>query len=153
MCGSGGMASTILDISTKWSDQLDTSFTLPQTRKTCYPLDRRVGGCRSQSGCYGEEKISLPQLESIPGSPTHIPSLFWLLLCSNVDWYTVICPCLLLVLSELGTLEFHWIPKMFKVCRTYYEAVVGMYFGLGPDILALVSVEMTNQQTLPCVDR
>jgi len=38
----------------------------PQGKSPWYPLDRRLGGPQSQSGCSGEEKNSQPLLELKP---------------------------------------------------------------------------------------
>jgi hypothetical protein len=66
--GSGGIAARILDLGTRW--RWAVSFTprplYPQGKSPWYPLDRRLGGTRSLSGCGGEEKNSqlLPGLET-----------------------------------------------------------------------------------------
>jgi hypothetical protein len=66
-CGSGGIATHILDLGTRWRRVV--SFTpwplYPQGKSPWYPLDRRLGGMQSWSGC-SEEKISqlLPELEA-----------------------------------------------------------------------------------------
>jgi hypothetical protein len=66
--GSGGIAPCICDLSTRLRGVV--SFTpqlfYPQGKSPWYPLDRRLGGPQSQSGCNGEEKNSqpLPGLES-----------------------------------------------------------------------------------------
>jgi hypothetical protein len=60
--GSGGIAPRIFDLSTRW--RWVVSFTTrplyPQRKNPRYPLDRRLGGPRSRSGCSGEEKNSQP---------------------------------------------------------------------------------------------
>jgi hypothetical protein len=60
--GSGGIAPCILDLRTRW--KWVVSFTpqllYPQGKCPRYPLDRRLGGPQSQSGCGGKEKISQP---------------------------------------------------------------------------------------------
>jgi hypothetical protein len=43
------------------SGQLHTPATLPRGKNTQYPLDRRLGGFQSLSGCTGKEKkIPIP---------------------------------------------------------------------------------------------
>jgi hypothetical protein len=65
--GSGGIAPYILDLSIIW--RWVVSFTprplYPQWKSAWCPLDRRLGGSQSRSGCDGEEKNfqSLPRLE------------------------------------------------------------------------------------------
>jgi hypothetical protein len=60
--GSGGIASRILDLGTRW--RLVVSFTsrplYTKGKSTRYPLDRRLGGPQSRSGRGGEEKNSQP---------------------------------------------------------------------------------------------
>jgi hypothetical protein len=60
--GSGGVTLRILDLVTRW--RWVVSFTIrllyPQGKSTWYPLDRRMGGSQSRSGCGGEEKNSQP---------------------------------------------------------------------------------------------
>jgi hypothetical protein len=62
--GSGCIAPHILDLSTRW--RWVVSFTsqplYPQGKSPWYPLDRRLGGPKSQSGCSGEEKNFQPLL-------------------------------------------------------------------------------------------
>jgi hypothetical protein len=61
--GDGGVATPFL-ISTldggEWSDSRHGSFTLGE--RAPVPLDRRLGGPRSQSGHCGEEKILPPKI-------------------------------------------------------------------------------------------
>jgi len=54
------------------SGQLHALATLPPRERTepQYPLDRRLSGDQSQSGCGGKEKKSLPLL----GSKSHLSS-------------------------------------------------------------------------------
>jgi hypothetical protein len=60
--GSGGIAPRIVDLGTGWSCVV--SFAprpfYPQRKSPWYPLDRRLGGPQSRSGCGGEEKNSQP---------------------------------------------------------------------------------------------
>jgi hypothetical protein len=61
---SGGIAPRIPDLGTRW--RWVVSFTsrppYPQGKSPCYPLDRRLAGPQSYSGCSGEEKNSQPLL-------------------------------------------------------------------------------------------
>jgi hypothetical protein len=61
-CGSGGIASRILDLGTRW--RCVVSFTTQplylQGKSPWYPLDRRLGGPQSRSGRGGEEKNPQP---------------------------------------------------------------------------------------------
>jgi hypothetical protein len=78
---STGTAQCILDLDTRW--KWAVSFTprplYPQGKSPRYPLDRRVGGPQSRSGCGGEENNSqpLPGLEP-PDHPAHSPALYHL---------------------------------------------------------------------------
>jgi hypothetical protein len=58
--GSGGIAPRILNLVTRW--RWVVSFTprplYPRGKSSLFPLDRRLGGPQSQSGCCGEEKNS-----------------------------------------------------------------------------------------------
>jgi hypothetical protein len=58
--GSGGIASRILDLGTRW--RWVVSFTsrplYPQGKSPRYPLDRKLGGPQSRSGRGGQEKNS-----------------------------------------------------------------------------------------------
>jgi hypothetical protein len=60
--GSGGTAPCIPDLSTTW--RLVVSFMplllYPQGKSPWYPLDRRLGGPQSQSGCGSEGEYSSP---------------------------------------------------------------------------------------------
>jgi hypothetical protein len=60
--GSRGIAPWILDLGTRWRRVV--SFTTQplysQGKSPWYPLDRRLGGPQSRSGCCGEEKNSQP---------------------------------------------------------------------------------------------
>jgi hypothetical protein len=51
------------------SGQLHAPAALPQGKISWYPLDRRLGGPQSRSGCSGEEKISQLQPELEPQNP------------------------------------------------------------------------------------
>jgi hypothetical protein len=59
---SEGIALRILDLGTRW--RWVVSFTdrllCPQGKSPWYPLDRKLGGPQSRSGCGGEEKTSQP---------------------------------------------------------------------------------------------
>jgi len=44
------------------SGQLHTLAALPHGKDSWYPLDRRLDGSQSRSGCSGEEKNSQPLL-------------------------------------------------------------------------------------------
>jgi hypothetical protein len=57
--GSGSTAPHI-DLATRWRQVISvTSWPLyPQGKSPRYPLDRRLGGPQSRSGCGGEEKNS-----------------------------------------------------------------------------------------------
>jgi hypothetical protein len=66
--GSGG-SSTILNLGTRWRRVISfTSLSLyPQGKSPRYPLDRRLCGPQSRSGCCGEEKnLALPGIEPVP---------------------------------------------------------------------------------------
>jgi hypothetical protein len=69
--GEWGIAPHILDLGTSW--RWVDSFTLrqlyPQGKIPWYPLDRRLGGPQSCSGCGGEEKTSHPHRELNPRNP------------------------------------------------------------------------------------
>jgi hypothetical protein len=60
--GSGGIAPRILDLGIRW--RWVVSFThrplYPQGKSRWYPLDRRLGGPQSRSGCGGEQINSQP---------------------------------------------------------------------------------------------
>jgi hypothetical protein len=60
--GSGSIAPCILDLGTRW--MCVVSFTplplYPHGKSFWYPLDRRLNGLWSQSGCGGEDKNSQP---------------------------------------------------------------------------------------------
>jgi len=60
--GIGGIALHILDLSTGWSGVVSFMPWLlyPHGKSPWYPLDRRLGGTQSCSGCGGEEKNSQP---------------------------------------------------------------------------------------------
>jgi hypothetical protein len=66
--GSAGKAPCILDLSNRWRRMV--SFTprslYPQVNRPWYPLDRRLGGPQSRSGCGGENKNSKPLQELEP---------------------------------------------------------------------------------------
>jgi hypothetical protein len=55
--GSGSIAPYILDLNIRWRCVISfTSWLLhPQGKSPWYPLDRRLGGPQSWSGCSGEE--------------------------------------------------------------------------------------------------
>jgi hypothetical protein len=57
--GRGGIAPHILDLGTRWSGQLNAPAALSQGKSPWYPLNRRLGGPQSLSGCR-EEKNSQP---------------------------------------------------------------------------------------------
>jgi hypothetical protein len=63
--GNGGIAPRILNLGTRWrmevGGELHAPTALSPEKKLLYPLDRRLGGPQSRSGCGGEEKISLSQ--------------------------------------------------------------------------------------------
>jgi hypothetical protein len=66
--GSGGIASRILDLGTRW--KWVVSFTprplYPKGKSPWYPLDRRLGGPQSRSGRGGGENNSQPLSEFEP---------------------------------------------------------------------------------------
>jgi hypothetical protein len=51
------------------SGQLHVPAALPPGKELWYPLDRRLDGPQSRSGCGGEEKNSQPRRESNPRTP------------------------------------------------------------------------------------
>jgi hypothetical protein len=56
------------------SGQLHVPSALPTGKSPSYPLDRRLGGPQSRSGCGSEEKNSQPPPEiepEIPDRPAH----------------------------------------------------------------------------------
>jgi hypothetical protein len=63
----GGIILPILDLGTRWRWVVSFTPRPPylQGKSPWYPLDRRLGGPQSRSGCGGEEKNSqpLPRLE------------------------------------------------------------------------------------------
>jgi len=61
--GSGGKAPSILDPALmEVSGQLHAPAAFPQGKSHWYPLNRRLGGLQSHSGCNGEEINSQPPL-------------------------------------------------------------------------------------------
>jgi hypothetical protein len=48
----------------------------PRGKSPRYPLDRRLGGPQSRSGCCGVERNLLPLPESNSGRPVRSPSLY-----------------------------------------------------------------------------
>jgi hypothetical protein len=83
--GEWEFTTSILNLNTRWRSVV--SFT-PQLfyvwgKSPQYPMERRLGGPHSQSGCFGEEKNLLPLLaiESQLSSPW--PSLYSLSYCSS----------------------------------------------------------------------
>jgi hypothetical protein len=70
--GSGGIALCILDLGTKWRLVVSAmpQPLYPQGMSPWYPLDKRLSGSQSQSGCSGEEKNSQP----LPGPKPHHPA-------------------------------------------------------------------------------
>jgi hypothetical protein len=74
--GSGGIASRILNLGTRWSWVV--SFTPrplhPQEKRPLYPLERSFGGPQSRPGRGGEEKKSQPQLGLEPRLSSLQPS-------------------------------------------------------------------------------
>jgi hypothetical protein len=87
-------SSTILDLGTRWSWVV--SFTprplYPRTNRPWYPLERRLGGPQSQSGCYGEEKnLGLARIWT-PAIQPRSPSLYQLSYADSQS-YTVLFKC------------------------------------------------------------
>jgi hypothetical protein len=79
--GSGGIAPRILDLGTRWRwvASLTSRPLYPQGKSPWYPLDKRLGGPQSRSGCDGEEKNSQPPpgIEPYnPDRPTRSPALY-----------------------------------------------------------------------------
>jgi hypothetical protein len=70
---SGDIAPRILNLGTRWRWEVTfTSHPLhPRCNSSRYPMDRRLGGLQSRSGCSGEEKKShhYPSRELTPGRP------------------------------------------------------------------------------------
>jgi hypothetical protein len=71
--GEWSYSSTILDLGTRWRwvvRFIPKSF-YSQGKSPQYPLNRRLGGLQSQSGCYGEEKnlFHLTGTKPWPSSP------------------------------------------------------------------------------------
>jgi hypothetical protein len=73
---SGGIAPRIPDLGASW--RLVVRFTprplYPKGKSPWYPLDWRLGGPQSRSGCSGEEKNSQPCQDSNPRSYLSYPS-------------------------------------------------------------------------------
>jgi hypothetical protein len=93
--GSGDITPCILDLSTRWRRVF--SFTplplYPQGKSPWYPLDRRLGGPQSWSGCSGEEKNSqsLLGLDSPIIQPIvqhYATKLYWLRINKFMDFRT-----------------------------------------------------------------
>jgi hypothetical protein len=88
--GNGGTAPCILNLDTR-SGWIHALATLPWRKNPQYPLDRRLGGIWSWSGCGGEKKFQ--PLLRIPGWParslvtivTELPRLFTNKICSLID--------------------------------------------------------------------
>jgi hypothetical protein len=59
----------------EWSASRPDGFTLEKIDPR-YPLDKRLVGAQSRSGCYGEDKFFCPCRESNLGHPAHSPSLY-----------------------------------------------------------------------------
>jgi hypothetical protein len=53
------------------SDEPHAPAALPPGKEPSYPLDRRLGGTQSQSGCSGEEKNSQSPPVIGPPNPDH----------------------------------------------------------------------------------
>jgi hypothetical protein len=64
MSGSGGTA-PFLTYLTEVSDELHGLPALPWGKSPHNPLDRRLGGPQSQSGCYGKNKNLAPAIHPI----------------------------------------------------------------------------------------
>jgi hypothetical protein len=64
-------------------------FWLPDRRGNSlrYPLNRRVGGPQSRSGCGGEEKHPCPCQESTPDRPPCSQSLYWSIPDGVTRWF------------------------------------------------------------------
>jgi hypothetical protein len=60
--GSGGIAPRILNLGTRWRWVVSSTprHLYPKGKSPWDPLDRRLGGPQSRSGCGGEEKNSQP---------------------------------------------------------------------------------------------
>jgi hypothetical protein len=78
-------SSTTIDLSTRWRWLVSFMAGRFIPLKTApYPLERRLRGSQSRSGCYGEEKGLLPCREFNPDRPAHSPSLSKLLFSARV---------------------------------------------------------------------
>jgi hypothetical protein len=123
--GSGCIDPHFLDLSTSWRWVVSFTSQLLYLRGKSprYPLDRRLGGPRNQSGCCEEEKIldptstwksnpSVVQTVASPYTVCAIPScgILWIKYVWDyiVIWYRHIL------------LHHHW-----KVARFYYQHMMG----------------------------
>jgi hypothetical protein len=70
-CGSGGIAPRILDLGTRcrWVVSFTPRPLYLKGKSRWYPLNRRLGGPQSRSGCSGEEKNFQP----LPGPRSSSP--------------------------------------------------------------------------------
>jgi hypothetical protein len=94
-------SSTFLDLGTRW--RWVVSYT-PLPLYPRYPLDRRLDGPQSPSGCCGERKI-LHCWESNQGRPARRLSLYWLSYSNSQPW-------------EEGIKN-----KILKICRQWTEII------------------------------
>jgi hypothetical protein len=76
--------SNILDLGLDMSGQLHVPSALPMGKKPRSPLDRRVGGTNSRSGCCGEKSF-LSRRGSNSGRPVSSLSLHWLSYSGSFD--------------------------------------------------------------------
>jgi len=79
-----------LNIRWKWVVSFTHWPLYPCGKSTQYPLNRRLDGPQSQSGCNAEEKNSLPTRNPNPGHPAHslvtmVTELPWILLSNLID--------------------------------------------------------------------
>jgi len=88
--GSWGIAPHILDLGIRW--RWVVSFTprsfYSQGKSPWYPLDRRLGGPESCSGCSGEETNSQPPPGIEPLNPYHpacSPVLYWVITALTLE--------------------------------------------------------------------
>jgi hypothetical protein len=123
--GSGGIAPHIHDLGTgrRWAVSFTPWTFYTQGKNPWYPLDRRLGGPQSQSGCGGEEKNSqpLPRLEpSIiqPIAQCYTTQLFqlpkWIAVKEiYTDWYSY---------DKVRHTKFH--QNLSKVSRNIHRSLI-----------------------------
>jgi hypothetical protein len=106
-------SSTTLDLSTRWRWVVGFMFwpLSPEGKCPQYPLDRRLGGLQSRSGCHGEKSLAPEPVwmtwrrenycphqdsNSDPSRPAHSQSLYWpsypsspIILCMSLNFVVV----------------------------------------------------------------